>query len=301
MSMSIGFEHVSAIATRCAIKLCHFITYLPSRLQLLCGRILGIIIVSVLPSRAAVMRRNIARCFPEYSDAERRQLYKDNRFNLGMGVIEAVTALLQSNVRIRQLFTVEGYDCMKQHYSNQEAVILLMPHYTHMMLIIRICTLLFPTCLLRRRQNNPVLDRITVEKCNQHLYAMCTQSDMRAVLKLLREKQVVIVLPDHDLGRKRSVFAPFFGIPTATITAVSKMTAFANAKVVAVRSYRDGHSHYHVQFVDITEQITCVDAQQDATTINSLFESWIRQNPSQYYWCHRRFKTRPIGETNFYA
>ena len=247
------------------------------------------------------MRRNIARCFPQYSAKEKRALLKANCWNMGLGIIESTMALVRSDRYINQLFSVEGFAQLKNYYANQEAVILLMPHSTHMMLLIRICALLLPACLLRRRQNNLVLDAITVNKCRRYLAAMCTQSDTRKVLKLLRQKQVMMLLPDHDLGRKRSIFAPFFGIQTATITSVSKMAAFADAKVMVVHATRSQTGHYNVVITDLTSQITCSDLQQDAATINAVFEAWIRQHPSQYYWCHRRFKTRPIGEADFYA
>lgn len=288
-------------ATRFAFTTCHVLTYLPYRLQVGVAWCLGALIIAILPHRGAIMRRNIARCFPGYNAKEKRVLFKENCWNMGLGIIESATALVRSDRYINQLFSVEGFAQLKNYYANNEAVILLMPHSTHMMLLVRICAILLPTCLLRRRQNNPVLDEITVRKCSHHLVAMCTQSDTRKVLKLLRKKQVMIILPDHDLGPKRSIFAAFFGIQTATITAVSKMAAFADAKVMVVHAARSQIGHYNVAITDITTQITCTDLQKDAETINAVFEAWVRQNPSQYYWCHRRFKTRPVGEPDFYA
>jgi KDO2-lipid IV(A) lauroyltransferase len=287
-------------ATRCALSLCYVLTYMPYPLQRGAAWLLGMCIVLILPRRAAIMRRNLMRCFPEYSVQQRESLFRANRWNMGQGVIESAMALMRSDQYIRQRISVKGFDVLRDYYAKQEAVILLMPHATHMMLLVRICALLLPVCLLRRRQNNPVLDDITVRKCHRYLVDMCTQSDTRKVLKLLRQKQVMMVLPDHDLGPKRSVFAPFFGIQTATITAVSKMAGFADAKVVVAHATRDETGHYHVVFADITAQITRANLQQDAATINAAFEAWIRQHPSQYYWCHRRFKTRPIGEPKFY-
>lgn len=287
--------------TRCVFSVCHVITYLPCRLKVGVSWLLGIMIITILPRRAAIMRHNIMRCFPEYTEQQRQTLFQKNCWNMGLGLIESVTALVRSDSYIKQLFAVEGFERLKAHYANHETVILLMPHATHMMLTVRICALLLPVCLLRRSQNNPVLEAITVQKCHHYLAAMCTQSDMRKVFKLLRQKHVMIVLPDHDLGPKRSVFVPFFGIQTATITAVSKMAAASNAKVMVVHATRGKMCHYNVVIKDISTQITRSSYQQDAATINAVFESWIRQHPEQYYWCHRRFKTRPTDEPDFYT
>jgi KDO2-lipid IV(A) lauroyltransferase len=38
----------------------------------------------------------------------------------------------------------------------------------------------------------------------------------------------------------------------------------------------------------------------DATRMNRCIEDWVRECPEQYFWVHRRFKTRPPGSPSVY-
>jgi lauroyl/myristoyl acyltransferase len=104
---------------------------------------------------------------------------------------------------------------------------------------------------------------------------------------------------DQDLGAKNSVFAPFFGIPTATINAPAKLTKNQNTLAIAISFIRK-NNHYHLKISPPLSNYPSTDMLDNATRLNTLLEAQIQKAPEQYLWIHRRFKTRPPNEKSFY-
>ena len=107
--------------------------------------------------------------------------------------------------------------------------------------------------------------------------------------------------PDQDFGPERSEFAPFFGIQTATLGALVRLVERSGCKVVPMFTAFDEKSRkYIARFQPPLEDFPSGDIKADLARINQLMEEHIRVYPAQYWWIHRRFKTRPDGEPPFY-
>jgi KDO2-lipid IV(A) lauroyltransferase len=106
-------------------------------------------------------------------------------------------------------------------------------------------------------------------------------------------------LPDMDFGPKDSIFVPFFGVPAATIPGVSRLVRLTGARVVAciVRQVAEG---YEVEVMPAWENFPGDSAEADTAFINRFIEEQVLRMPEQYFWLHKRFKTRPPGEQRFY-
>ncbi|MEE8046990.1 MAG: lipid A biosynthesis acyltransferase, partial [Dehalococcoidia bacterium] len=97
------------------------------------------------------------------------------------------------------------------------------------------------------------------------------------------------------------VFAPFFGVSTATITATARLARFNNSPVIFMKNFRDLDTlTWSIDFSPPVEGFPTGDDIADATRINGFIEAAIREHPEQYLWMHRRFKTRPPGEPSVY-
>ena len=117
----------------------------------------------------------------------------------------------------------------------------------------------------------------------------------------------IIVFPVYDTHRcssaehRQSVFAPFFGVTASTLTATGKLARLGNAKVLGLFHYRDPDTHqYRIVFREIDARFPTGDEVTDATLVNAMIEDAVREEPAQYMWVHRRFKTRPPGEASVY-
>jgi KDO2-lipid IV(A) lauroyltransferase len=127
------------------------------------------------------------------------------------------------------------------------------------------------------------------------------QDGIRPLVRVMREGLPFYYLPDMDFGPRDSVFVPFFGVPTATITGLSRIARLAGAAIVPVATRQlPGGRGYVVQFYPAWENFPTDDPQADARRMNAFIEERVREMPEQYHWLHKRFKTRPPGVERVY-
>jgi KDO2-lipid IV(A) lauroyltransferase len=127
------------------------------------------------------------------------------------------------------------------------------------------------------------------------------QEGIRPVVKALREGLPFYYLPDMDFGSRDSIFVPFFGVPAATITGLSRIARLAKAVVVpAVTRQLPGGGGYVLTFYPAWTDFPTDDLRADVRRMNAFIEERVREMPEQYLWSHKRFKTRPPGEERFY-
>jgi KDO2-lipid IV(A) lauroyltransferase len=132
--------------------------------------------------------------------------------------------------------------------------------------------------------------------------SMISKRDARGAVRVLRAGKVLWYAPDQDFGPDQSVFAPLFGIETATLLATHRLPAMTGCAVVPMFPRRDPVSgKYVVDILPALEDFPSADPVADLARVNALMEAQVRKAPGQYWWIHRRFKTRPEGDTPFYG
>jgi KDO2-lipid IV(A) lauroyltransferase len=127
------------------------------------------------------------------------------------------------------------------------------------------------------------------------------QDGIRPVVRALRDGIPFYYLPDMDLGPRESIFVPFFGVPTATVPALSRLAQVSRARVVPIvtRQLPDGEG-YAARFYPAWDDFPTGDIAADTQRMNEFIEAMVREMPEQYYWVHKRFKTRPPGQLKPY-
>ena len=106
-------------------------------------------------------------------------------------------------------------------------------------------------------------------------------------------------VPDMALVRQEAVFVPFFGVPTATLTSLARFARMGRAKVVPVLTCITEQG-YDVEVGPAWDNYPSTDMQADVQRMNQELAKRVLTMPEQYYWVHKRFKTRPPGEPSVY-
>ncbi|MDX1453336.1 MAG: lipid A biosynthesis acyltransferase [Oleiphilaceae bacterium] len=285
--MSQLFMHLALLVAR-------GIAFLPWRMQCLIGAGFGQLCYYTLKRRRHVCLTNIKHCFPELDAAQQQVLVRKAFRANGIGIMEALRSWFRDPKSLADKTRVEGLEYLQQAQARGRGVILLGGHYTTLDLAGSLTTLYFKADIMQRDHANPVFNRF-VRGSREKLYGtVLGKNDVRGLLRCLRQNHIVWYATDQDAGRQNSVFAPFFGIPAATLVSTMRLAKRSGAAVVPFSHFRlPGNQGYVLRMQPALEDFPTGDDLADAARLNHIIEENVRCFPEQYLWLHRRFKTPP--------
>ncbi len=256
----------------------------------------------VMPCRRHIVTTNIQHTFPDLTNTEQQQLIIEHFKNGGRTLLESALAWWASPQRVRRLGTIHGLEHLEKAAAQQKGVILLSAHFTGFEIGGRILADAHPFQFLYKLQRkNPLYESYTKARRMRFYQGGVAHRDMRGMIKGLKQKRTCWYLPDQDFGIKNSVFVPFMGVETATVTATSRLAKVNESPVVPYFPLRKADmSGYDIYILPPLDNFPSDDDVEDSLRINKLIEIYVRKDPAQYLWLHRRFKTRPEGEAPLY-
>jgi KDO2-lipid IV(A) lauroyltransferase len=263
------------------------------------GWILGKTLYALGRERRSVALINLRLCFPEKTEAEREALARQHFIAFSRAVLDRTLGWWASKERLQRMIRVKG----EEHLVVPEdtSLIVLSPHFVGLDAAATRLTMLSAGCTVYSKQKNPVFDKLLFD--GRHRFQRCLllsrQDGMRKVIKAMKQGLPFYYLPDMDFGPDDSIFVPFFGVQAATIPGVSRLARLTGAKVVAciTRQVADG---YEVEVTPAWDNFPGESVEADTEMVNRFIESQVLRMPEQYFWLHKRFKTRPPGEQRFY-
>jgi KDO2-lipid IV(A) lauroyltransferase len=278
--------------------LCHF---LPLAALSRAGEALGLLLYTLARERRQVCLTNLGRCFPEMSERRRRRLARAHFRAQGRAILERGILWWGSRARILRLVRVSGME----HFTSlrHAPLIIFSPHFVALDAGATRMSAEGDFAGLYSRQKSPLMDRMLQKGRTRfgHQRPISRQEGIRPLLAALRQNVPVYYLPDQDYGPRDAIFVPFFGVPAATITGLSRIARAAHARVLpAVMKMLPGGDGYEVHFHPVWDNFPTDDVEADTRRMNAFIEERVREMPEQYNWMHKRFKTRPPGEAKWY-
>ena len=288
---------------RLAIAALWLLHWLPFPLLGTVGRVFGLLLLAVNRERREATLTNLRLCFPQRSEAERVALARDHFIAFAQTALERNLLWWSSPQRLKRLIRLEGLDQLAA--LRGQPVILLAPHFVGLdMGWTRLC-LEQDMVTMYAKVKSPAFDAAVLRGRTRfgQQKLLSRQDGLRATVSALRSGLPFYYLPDLDYGARDAVFVPFFGMPAATITAVSRLAKVTNAKVLSVITRRRASGYVTTIGVPWPDFPT-EDATADAARMNREIEQALlaqeEADLAQYLWSHKRFKTRPPGEKGVY-
>lgn len=255
--------------------------------------------------RAHIVRTNLRLCFPEASEEQINAWVKRNIRLTTQSFIDRGVLWYGSPEKIREISRLNGFDNLQSLLDTKVPIIILAPHFIGLDTAATVLTSIVPEgCTMYKSQRDPDMDAL-IRKGRARfniVHLLSRKEGFRGLVRFLKKGVPLYYLPDMDFGREESIFVPFFNIPAATLPSTAQIAKMFNAKVTPVITRLDIDTGiYHIEQLPALDNFPGEQSIEEATTrINQLLEEWIRKDPAQYYWVHRRFKTRPEGEAEFY-
>ena len=287
--------------TRLGIALMWLLHFLPLSLLAPLGEGWGLLLYAFGSERRRVARTNLRLCFPQMANEERKRLVKSHFQAFGRSFLERGLLWWAPKERIMRLIHVEGEEHLQP--CTGKPVILLTPHFVGLDMGWTRLSCEKQLSSTYCRQKNPLFDTLLLQGRTRfgkpQLFSR--QDGMRPVVRAIGEGLPFYYLPDMDFGSRDSIFVPFFGVPAATITGLSRLARMTGATVVpcVTRQLPDGKG-YVVKFHPAWGNFPGESVESDTRRMNAFIEQCVLEMPEQYFWLHKRFKSRPPGEARFY-
>ncbi|MBD3671795.1 MAG: lipid A biosynthesis acyltransferase [Gammaproteobacteria bacterium] len=249
--------------------------------------------------RQRVARVNLAMAFPDKTEAERETMLYGLYRTMVQSLLDYGVLWWGSRRRLRRLVRAQGMESLVRAHAEGRKVILLTGHNVALDYGAVAMTLDVPGVGLIKRARNPLLDWMMGRgrlRFQSILYER--DSGLRPVIRAIREGSVFYYLPDEDLAHVKGsewVFTPFFGVQTATITALSRLAKITDAVIMPAMTYYVGRGQYQFRIGPALKDYPSGDLERDARVQSEVIEAMIREYPEQYMWTLTVFSTRPDG------
>lgn len=274
---------------------------LPLRVSRAVGTGLGFLLYATNAKRRRIARTNLKLCFPEATGTARQRLLRRHFRLAGQAYVDVGFLAWAGERRFRRAIRLQGIEHLDAARAAGRRIILLAPHCVGMNVGGIAVARHQSVFSMVKRQRNPLVNWVLNKARARYGSPLINREQgLRPAVRALTQNQSFYYLPDEDLGPKHSVFAPFFGIPTATLDTLGRLARLTDAAVVPCFT-RLVPGGYDVRLTPPLAPFPANDAIADAAHMNRVIEAEIRAAPEQYMWTFKIFKTRPAGAASPYA
>jgi KDO2-lipid IV(A) lauroyltransferase len=262
------------------------------------GAVLGRVLHTAARPRRHVVDTNLALCFPHKTEAERRRIARETFVFVAQSWLDRSWLWHAPEQVVAKRLRVTGASAEIDEIAHGSApMILFAPHFYGLDAAATALTMhtARPSTTIYTTQRDPLVDAWIREGRQRfgNVVTLNRVDGIKPIVAGLRKGGLLYLLPDMDFGRDQTVFVPFYGVQAATVPSLGR------AKVVPVVS-RLTPGGYDIEVMPAWKNFPGDDATADTALMNARLQGYIDAMPSQYYWVHRRFKTRPEGEPPVY-
>jgi KDO2-lipid IV(A) lauroyltransferase len=287
-----------------ALSLLRLFAFLPYGLTIQVGYGLGWLAAHMPNERAKVVKTNLRLCFPDLSEDEIDSLAQEHWKLFGRSVIERSRIWLGSGKQITNIVTINSAITL----GDRKPRLLINPHFVgleggFMALSVLANEHDWPRGAgLYQNMKNPFFNQKMIEWRNRFGgKSIERQSRLRDLIREIQTGNFIFIAPDIDLDPRDSVFVPFFGIQTNTITSVSRLARLSGAEVcLMTTTLNPDRKAYTCNISAPLPNFPTDNVEVDTARLNKYIEDLVRERPAEYYWVHKRFKHRPSGEPSLY-
>jgi KDO2-lipid IV(A) lauroyltransferase len=280
---------------------------LPRRAARAAGAVIGWLAYIATPRLRQVGLKNLALAFPDTPDSEREKILRGMYRQLGWQLAEFCLMSRYSLEQANQFIRYEGLEHYLAAQQRGNGVLVLTGHLGAWELSSFYHSLAgHPMSMVIRRLDNPWVNRLVNDIRTRHGNRVLSKDDFaRGLIATMRAGETVGVLMDTNMTPPQGVFVNFFEHAACTASGVARVALRTGAAVLPGFLVWDvAEKRYVLHFLPELQLVDTGDAERDAVENTQMFttawEQVIRQYPEQWLWVHRRWKTRPVGETAIY-
>lgn len=268
------------------------------------GKGIGSLLFVFMRKRRHITLTNLQLCMPHLSRAERLHLARSHFQYFARSVLERSILWWATPARLSRLIQVVSpvpiQDMMHR------PTIFLCPHFVCLEVAGVAITMQAPACSIYTKQRNKIFDaalrkgrlRFTPDENN----LLSREAGVKPIIRAMKNGRAFLMLPDMDFGVRDSIFTNFFGVLAATLTSPARLVSATDGQIIpVVTRFLPHYQGWQVIFYPPWDNYPDSDINIATRRMNAFIEERVLESPAEYFWSHKRFKTRPDGEKNVYA
>jgi len=298
--------HPKYWATWAGLFVFFLLTLLPMFMTDWIGCCLGSVASKKNKKRFNIVKTNLSLCFPDKNDADINHMISGYFKAQYRSLVHYFILWWRPVSVVRKRIKTSGFEKIAYHQSQGKNVIVMLPHTVGLEFAVAAIFMAYASNGPYKPMKNPVIDWVVANGRMKFGKAkgarLFTREDgLRPLIRETRAGKVLVYLADEDLGRKNSIFVPFFGVQKATIPVLGRLAKSCDAVVLpCVTCYDASDKRYMISLLDEIENMPAGDDEKDSLAMNQSIEQVVDYCPTQYLWTLRYFRTRPQGEASLY-
>lgn len=300
----LSFIHPGYWLTWTGLACLWLLTVLPLPVSSLICTAIGDALYFLFGHRRNVVITNLGRCFPDWDACKVKQIARQNFHATARGMRDMGIAWWASRKRLQHLVNVSGQQYYDDAKKEGKPIILLVGHFVAIDIAgMYISSIENITSIYKRPKNKLIHAMMTAGRLRFGTMTLVESKDgIKPILRAFKRGDPLYFPSDQDFGRLKSVFVPFFDIQAATVPTLGRLAKLSGATVIPcfTRQLPYGKG-YEVIFKPPLDGFPVDDEIADTSRMNEIIEAAVTEMPEQYFWAHKRFKTRPDKkEPDFY-
>jgi len=199
-------------------------------------------------------------------------------------------------------FNIHGFEVVDELLKKKNGLILVSGHFGNF----EWTTILFGIKgyfynAIAKKQRNPYVNQFMTE--NREYFGgriIFTKKALKEGLNVLRNDGILLLVGDQD-ARKKGVFVDFLGMPSSTAVGTAVFKLRTKAPILFISMIRKSYAHFDVFFEEVKVNEDLKFGEESIIEItqahSAVLEKWIRKYPEQWFWMHRRWKSKPDSST----
>lgn len=285
------------------IALMRFLSHWPLPALRVSGHVLGLLLWVAVPSRRRIVQINLRLCFPHKSDAEIHQLARAHFVQFAQSLLDRAWLWHAPLPLVAQRLKWVGSKVAMDQLVQEGPKVVFAPHFVGLDAGGLALTLKAskPVAFIFVPQHNKVMDAWVNQGRQRtgNVKPYFRHEGVKHIMSGLRHGEMLHLSPDMDFGPEESVFVSFMGVPAATVPSLSRFARLGRAPVMSLVT-RMTPQGYEMEVSEAWSDFPTADLQADTQRMNDELAKAIERSPDQYYWVHKRFKTRPEGSPAVY-
>lgn len=302
--MPLTFFHPRFWPTWLGVAILRLLILLPWSWQMALGKVLGILLYKILPSRRKISCINLEIAFPDLDNKALAELNRNHFISMGQGALEAALGWWGSDKLIKKLTHLEGLEYLENTLKTDK-VILLGAHFVCIEVGGRIMAQNIPLHGTYRPHQNDLIDYLVEKQRSSKYGKVIPKHNIREMIRSLKKGSPLWYATDQNFRGKGSINVPFFGVDSPSNPGTSRLAKMTGAKIIPAISVRlnnntDKRKGYLVKFLPPLDNFPSGDLYKDTKRLNQVLENLIKDYPEQYLWTHKRYKHYAEENKDFY-